>query len=45
MANTQFADLIATGKVIIYMDDILVLPQGTISMNIMNWYINGSWKG
>jgi len=27
MMNTQFADIIATGKVIIYMDDILVATR------------------
>jgi hypothetical protein len=30
MANTQFADLIATGKVIIYMDDILIATWDNI---------------
>jgi len=27
MMNTQFADIIATGKVVIYMDDILVATR------------------
>jgi len=27
MMNTQFADIIATGRVIIYMDDILVVTK------------------
>jgi hypothetical protein len=30
MMNTQFADIIATGKVIIYMDDILVATQDNL---------------
>jgi hypothetical protein len=41
MANTQFADLIATGKVIIYMDDILVATRDNLDEHheLVKWIL------
>ena len=33
MMNTQFADITATGKVIIYMDDILIATEDNLTIH------------